>query len=198
MAMAPKASDYNIERAISQMPRALRAYELIAFERTHRGALQWLAAYWVKAADALTDLDDGPGGRFAVLRADAALAFPGLFPAHSHEDEQGAPAAVRGASNKRLAAVRTPDAVERDAAQRQAIDLARPPATFVAGRKWSVADKIAFGAAYRRLIAAGFGKHAALDELAKCGWAARGATLTKRITEANEAIKASAHGRRAV
>lgn len=87
--------EYEHDLAWERLPPALRALWIVHFERSTWGALRWLKWTWIDGADALTDLDDGVGGTFAVLESAAAAAFPALFPGLEAPSVQGASAGLQ-------------------------------------------------------------------------------------------------------
>ncbi|MCV2348712.1 hypothetical protein [Paucibacter sp. Y2R2-4] len=140
-------------------------------EDAERNANAWLLNYWLENLKAgrinAVDRPPGlaPGAVLGVSDADAVRLWPALMPAP---------------------VVRV-DSAAIKARQVAALATASPPDGFVIGKTWRIADAVAFITAYDALIAAGLGKEAALSELANKGWANAWRTLTKRITQGNEA-----------
>lgn len=87
--------EYEHDLAWERMPPALRTLWHLPFERSTWGALRWMKCTWIDGADALTDLDEGVGGTFAVLESVAAAAFPALFPGLESPSVQGASAGLQ-------------------------------------------------------------------------------------------------------
>lgn len=74
-ACSPYVSEIKAERKFDALPPALQNPIWRFMSRNSWGVQWWLNQVWIDAADPATDLDDGLGGRVAILASDAAELF---------------------------------------------------------------------------------------------------------------------------